>query len=59
MFAGLEDAVNRRAIKPGAYRLQGRLCYQACNDLICLEPRVERFELPIIVEANVAQRSSS
>lgn len=54
MFAGLEDAVSRRAITPGEYRLQGTLRYQACTDNVCLEPRVERFELPIVVEANVA-----
>jgi hypothetical protein len=55
MFAGLEDAVRRRAITPGEYRLQGSLRYQACNDIVCLEPRTERFELTIVVEANVAQ----
>jgi hypothetical protein len=54
MFAGLEEAVGRRAIVPGEYRLQGALRYQACNDAVCLEPRVERFELPIVVEANTA-----
>jgi hypothetical protein len=54
MFAGLEEAVSRRAIVPGEYRLRGTLRYQACNESVCLEPRVERFELPIIVEANVA-----
>ncbi len=54
MFAGLEEAVRRRAITPGEYRLQGTVRYQACNDVVCLEPRVERFELPIVVEANVA-----
>ena len=46
MFAGLEEAVGRRAIVPGEYRLQGALRYQACNEAVCLEPRVERFELP-------------
>ena len=54
MFAGLEDAVNRRAIAPGEYRLQATLRYQACNDAVCLAPHVERFELPIVVEANIA-----
>ena len=53
MFAGLEEAVSRRAIVPGEYRLQGALRYQACTEAQCLEPRVERFELPIVVEANV------
>lgn len=59
MFAGLEDAVRRRAITPGEYRLQGSLRYQACNDVVCLEPRTERFEVPIVVEANVAQTPSA
>ena len=54
MFAGLEEVVGRRAIVPGEYRLQGALRYQACNEAVCLEPRVERFELPIVVEANTA-----
>ena len=54
VFAGLEEAVGRRAIVPGEYRLQGALRYQACNEAVCLEPRVERFELPIVVEANTA-----
>jgi hypothetical protein len=57
MFAGLEEAVSRRAIAPGEYRLHGVLRYQACNDIVCLEPRVERFELPIVVEANIAPTS--
>ena len=55
IFAGLEEAVSRRAIAPGEYRLHGVLRYQACNDIVCLEPRLERFELPIVVEANIAQ----
>ena len=59
MFAGLEEAVSRRAITPGEYRLQGTLRYQACNDTVCLEPRTERFELPVVVEANVAQTPSA
>jgi hypothetical protein len=54
MFTGLEEAVSRRAIAPGEYQLHGVLRYQACNDSVCLEPRVERFELPIVVEANIA-----
>ena len=33
----------------------GKLRYQACSDRACLEPRVEHFELPIVVEPNVAQ----
>ena len=54
MFGGLEEAVSRRAIAPGDYRLRGALRYQACSDVVCLEPRVERFEVAIVVEANVA-----
>jgi hypothetical protein len=54
IFAGLEEAVSRRAIAPGEYRLQCVLRYQACNDIVCLEPRLERFELPIVIEANIA-----
>ena len=54
MFGGLEEAVSRRAIASGDYRLRGALRYQACSDVVCLEPRVERFEVAIVVEANVA-----
>lgn len=53
IFAGLEEAVGRRAIVPGEYRLDGALRYQACNEALCLAPRVERFEVPIVVEANI------
>jgi len=58
MFGGLEEAVKRRAITPGEYRLRGALRYQACSDMVCLEPRVERFEVAIVVEANVAPTPS-
>jgi len=58
MFGGLEEAVSRRAITPGAYRLQGEIRYQACSETLCLEPVVERFELPLVVEANVPPNPS-
>ena len=32
MFGGLEEAVSRRAITPGEYRLQGALRYQEVDD---------------------------
>jgi hypothetical protein len=53
MFGGLEEVVSRRAITPGVYRLQGEIRYQACSETLCLEPTVERFEFPIVVEANI------
>jgi AhpC/TSA family len=54
IFAGLEDAVRRRAIAPGAYCLGVTLRYQPCSDSTCLAPQLMRFDTRIVIEANVA-----
>ena len=57
IFGGLENAVRRRAIAPGAYGLACALRYQACRDDVCLEPQEVRFVLPLIVEPTLASAS--
>ncbi len=53
IFGGLDDAVRRRAIPPGAYPITCALRYQACTDDLCSEPRRIQFTLPIDVAATV------
>ena len=53
MFAGLDDAVRRRAIEPGRHVLQCSLQFQACDESQCLAARREPFTLSIDVEAHV------
>lgn len=54
MFAGLDEAVARRAIAPGRYELNGTLAFQACDESQCLPPRRESFTLTIDVEPHVS-----
>lgn len=53
MFAGLDDAVRRRAIEPGRHVLQCALQFQACDESQCLPPQREQFTLAIDVEPHV------
>jgi hypothetical protein len=54
LFAGLEDAVARRAIAPGRYDLSCTLTFQACDETQCLPPHREPFTLTITVEPHAA-----
>lgn len=49
IFGGLEEAVRRRAITPGAYSLPCALRFQVCRDDVCLEPREVAFALDLDV----------
>ena len=57
MFAGLDEAVRRRAIEPGRHVLPCALQFQACNEWECLPPRTEAFKLHVDVEPHVRAQS--
>jgi len=40
-------------IEPGAYKIEGRLCFQACSDEVCEMPQTIKFELPLRLEAGI------
>lgn len=37
------------ALKPGTYKLTGKITWQACNDISCLPPETRDLELEIVV----------
>lgn len=45
------DIKLRPDLKPGAYKLSGKVDFQECNDTICKMPQSLKFEIPITVAA--------
>jgi hypothetical protein len=58
LFPGLEDAVARRAVAPGRYRVPVELRFQLCRDDVCLAPATAVFELPLEIAAHVPGASA-
>jgi hypothetical protein len=40
-------------IKPGAYKIEGQLRFQACTDSVCEPPQAIKFELPLEYEVGI------